>query len=85
MELAMVNDKILSIEELPPSYIDRVLFFGDGVYEVVRSYNGRIFALDEHLERFKRSLKAIEITWVDITKIRQHVESAFEKVKSWIK
>ena len=33
---------------------------------MLRSYNGKIFAIDEHFERFANSLKAIEITGVDI-------------------
>ncbi len=35
--------------------------FGDGVYEVIRVYSGRLFLLDEHLQRLQRSLSAIGI------------------------
>jgi D-alanine transaminase len=78
MQIAMIQDKILPMEELSPVYLDRGIFFGDGVYEVVRSYNGKIFALQEHLERFCNSLAAIEITGVDIEKVRSRVQKAFE-------
>ena len=50
MEIAMIQDEIVPMGELSPALLDRGTFFGDGVYEVVRSYNGKIFALDEHLE-----------------------------------
>ena len=40
MQLAMIQDRIVPIDELEPAYLDRGLYFGDGVYEVVRSYNG---------------------------------------------
>ncbi len=79
MQIAILNDKILPYEEVGPEYLDRGLFFGDGVYEVIRSYNGKIFALDEHLERFAASLKAIDITKVDINQIRGKILQAFEK------
>lgn len=77
MQIAMIQDKIMPAAELEPAYLDRGTYFGDGVYEVVRSYNGKIFALEEHLARFASSLAAIEITGVDIGQIRSRVQSAF--------
>lgn len=74
----MIDDRLLPLDELGEEFQDRGLFFGDGVYEVVRSYDGRIFALDEHLARFSASLKAIEITKVDIEQIRSRIMKAFE-------
>ena len=44
---------------------DRGFLFGDGVYEVVRSYGGRIFAQDEHLKRLHRGLCELRIRGVD--------------------
>ena len=79
MQIAILNDKIVPYDEVGLEYLDRGLFFGDGVYEVIRSYNGRIFALDEHLQRFLASLKAIEITEVDINQVRDKIIHAFEK------
>ncbi len=78
MQIAMIQDKIVSIAELEPVYIDRGIFFGDGVYEVVRSYNGKIFALEEHLQRFVNSLSAIEISGVDIHEILRRVLKSFD-------
>jgi len=78
MQIAMVNDKLLPAEELESIYFDRAIYFGDGIYEVVRSYNGRIFALEEHLQRFANGLAAIEITAVNIDEIRQRILKAFE-------
>jgi len=79
MQIAMVGDKVVRIEELEPVYLDRGTFFGDGIYEVMRSYNGKIFALDEHLERFANGIGAIEIQGVDINATRSRVLRAFEK------
>jgi len=78
MQLAMIDGAIRPFEELEPAYLDRGIFFGDGVYEVLRSYDGRIFALDEHLRRFAGSLAAIGITGVDMDLIRSRVLKAFK-------
>jgi D-alanine transaminase len=77
MQIAMIQDRIVPADQLDPAYLDRGTFFGDGVYEVVRSYNGKIFALDEHLQRFANSLAAIGITALDIADVRARVEKAF--------
>jgi len=78
MQIAMIQDKIVPVEELEPVYFDRGMFFGDGVYEVMRSYNGKIFALEEHLLRFAGSLSAIKISGVDIDLIRSRILKAFD-------
>ena len=78
MHVAMIQDKIVPIEELEPIYFDRGIYFGDGVYEVVRSYDGKIFAIEEHLQRLANSLAAIKIAGVDIDQIRCRVLKAFE-------
>jgi D-alanine transaminase len=78
MEIAMIQEKIVPLEKLDSAYLDRGIFFGDGVYEVVRSYNGKIFALDEHLQRFTRSLTEIGIKTLDIEQIRTKIVRAFE-------
>ena len=78
MQIAMIDDKIIPANELEPVYFDRGIFFGDGVYEVMRSYNGKIFALEEHLQRFTGSLSGVKITGMDIEMIRSRVLAAFE-------
>ncbi len=41
------------------SVFDRGLLYGDGLFETLRSYDGRIFALREHLVRMRRSARAL--------------------------
>jgi D-alanine transaminase len=82
MQLAMVGDKFIESGKLDSAYLDYGTFFGDGVYEVLRSYDGKIFALEEHLDRFKRSLKEVDIEGIDIETVRQRVLKAFEKCKT---
>lgn len=78
MQIAMLQDRILPLADLAPAHLDRGTYFGDGVYEVLRSYNGKIFALEDHLARFANSLAAIEITGVDIKQIRSRILKAFD-------
>lgn len=52
---------------------DRGFLFADGVYEVVRAYGGRPFALGEHLERLGRSLGALRIEGVDVDHVGEVV------------
>jgi D-alanine transaminase len=78
MQIAMIQDRIVDYDKLDPAYLDRGTYFGDGVYEVLRSYGGRIFAIEKHLARFTSSLAAIDITGVDIDDIREKVQLAFD-------
>lgn len=78
MQIAMIQDKIVPLDKLEAVYLDRGIFFGDGVYEVLRSYNGKIFALEEHLQRFASSLAGVGIAGVDIGQIRSRVLMAFD-------
>jgi len=44
------------------SVFDHGLLYGDGVFEGIRAYNGRVFKLQEHIERLFFSAKAILLT-----------------------
>ena len=44
------------------SVFDHGLLYGDGVFEGIRFYNGRVFRLDEHIDRLFDSAKAIHLT-----------------------
>ena len=60
-EIAYVNGEFLPLERATVHVEDRGFQFADGVYEVVRTYGGQPFAVDEHLARLSRSLEAIEL------------------------
>lgn len=62
MELAWINGKITELAQAQCALQDRGYFFGDGVYEVIRVYKGKPFALDFHLERFAKSAAGIRLT-----------------------
>lgn len=56
-----LNGKFVPEEEAKISIFDHGLLYGDGVFEGLRSYNGKIFKLDEHLTRLYKSGKAIAL------------------------
>lgn len=62
MEFALLNGEIIERSEAKVDVEDRGYQFGDGVYEVIRIYNGKMFTIDEHLERFVKSAESIGIT-----------------------
>lgn len=59
--LIYLNGKFVPREEAKISVFDHGLLYGDGVFEGIRSYNGRVFKLDEHLKRLYDSAKAIRL------------------------
>jgi D-alanine transaminase len=61
-ETVYLNGQFLPFEQAHVSVRDRGFLFADGVYEVVRYYNGRPVAMAAHLERLKFSLGRIQLT-----------------------
>lgn len=62
MTIAYLNGNFLPLEDAHISVLDRGFIFGDGVYEVIPVYAGKLFRLQEHLQRLERSLAAIELS-----------------------
>jgi branched-chain amino acid aminotransferase len=60
--LAYVNGEFLPESDAKISIFDHGLLYGDGVFEGIRAYGGRIFKLDRHLDRLYNSAKAIHLT-----------------------
>lgn len=66
MNISYFNGKFLPKDEVKISPDDRGFLLADGVYEVVRWYEGFFFDMDSHLSRLKRSLRELRITWSDV-------------------
>jgi D-alanine transaminase len=80
-ELAYLNGEFLPIDEALVPIEDRGYQFGDAVYEFVASYNGRLFYLEEHLDRLERSLKGLYFPPVSRETLRKAVLTLFEKAE----
>lgn len=75
MEKVLVNDQVIPRSDARVDIEDRGYQFGDGVYEVIRVYNGKMFTAEEHLDRLFSSAEKIFIA-MPYTKaqIKQWVE-----------
>jgi len=60
--IVWLNGELTDYEKASVSLDDRGFYFGDGVYEVIRAYGGRPFAVDRHLARLERSAAGIELS-----------------------
>jgi branched-chain amino acid aminotransferase len=56
-----IDGKYYPKEQARVSVYDHGLLYGDGVFEGIRAYNGRVFRLDEHLERLYASARSVAI------------------------
>jgi len=59
--LCYLNGEYTSLRDAKVSVLDRGFIFGDGVYEVVPAYGGKLFRFDEHMARLGRSLAKLRI------------------------
>ncbi len=59
MSWIYLDGKFVPAEEAAVSVYDHGLLYGDGVFEGIRAYNGRVFRLEEHVKRLYDSAKAI--------------------------
>ena len=57
-----INGTLYDKQQAAVSVYDHGLLYGDGVFEGIRSYAGKVFRLDEHLDRLWNSAKAIWLT-----------------------
>ncbi|HWR73703.1 MAG TPA: branched-chain-amino-acid transaminase [Nitrospirota bacterium] len=57
--LVYLDGRFIPAEQAMVSVFDHGFLYGDGIYETMRAYGGRIFLLDKHLSRLKRSAEAI--------------------------
>ena len=56
-----LNGEFVPAQQAMVSVFDRGFLFGDGVYEVIPAYGGRLFRLERHLDRLQRSLDGLRI------------------------
>jgi len=67
--IVYLNGQFLNEEDARISPKDRGFIFADGVYEVVKYYNGKPFRIDDHLQRLKRSLTELELDYSGVSEL----------------
>lgn len=74
-----INGKLYDKENATVSVYDHGLLYGDGVFEGIRSYAGKVFRMREHLDRLWNSAKAI---WLTIPISKEEMAKAIEDTLS---
>ena len=62
MSMGYLNGKFAPLAELQISPMDRGFLFGDGVYEVIPCYGGKMVAMSYHLARLHQSMDGISLS-----------------------
>ena len=70
-----INGELYDKDDAKISVFDHGLLYGDGVFEGIRSYAGKVFRISEHLDRLWKSAKAI---CLEIPMTRQDMVKAIE-------
>ena len=69
-EIAYLDGRWMKIEEATVPVWDRGYLFADALYEVVVSYDGRIWALERHLLRLERGIRELGMEGVGVAHVR---------------
>ena len=77
--MVYINNRIIPVEEATISPFDRGFLFADGVYESIRTYNGKLFRFKDHLDRLKRSLKEIRINFNNLDSLENIIYDLIKK------
>ena len=68
-----INGKLYPKEDAKISVFDHGLLYGDGVFEGIRCYNGRMFKFSEHIDRLYNSARAIAL---EIPMTKEEIKNA---------
>lgn len=81
--LGYYNGKYGLIEEMQIPMLDRVCWFGDGIYDATYAHNHKIFDMDAHLNRFYNSAKLLDINMpIERTELEKLLNELVQKVDS---
>ena len=71
--IVYINGLFWAIDKATISVLDRGFTYGDGLFETMRSYSGKIFRLECHLDRLFRSARSI---FIDLPMTKNEIRSA---------
>lgn len=80
MSIVFLNDAFMPMEEAKISPMDRGFLFGDGIYEVIPSYDNKLVGFGPHIDRMQEGMEliGIKLDW-DHAKWSQVVNALIEK------
>jgi branched-chain amino acid aminotransferase len=77
VSLVSLDGTVMDASQAAIPVTDEGLLRGDGVFEVIRVYAGRPFALDQHLQRMARSAEGLRLD-VDVAAVRSDIEALLD-------
>lgn len=82
VEIGYVNGQFGPLAEATIPINDRGFLFGDGVYEVLRGYDGRLWAEERHWRRLAWSLAELGLEGVDLDSLRSIMHEAVRRAQT---
>lgn len=77
-DFVYVNGNFVPPAEAVISVFDHGFLYGDGLFETMRSYNGHVFLLDQHLDRLQRSAEMLNLCVPSRTEIARALRKTVE-------
>jgi len=77
--IVFYNSRYIPLEDVAISPFDRGFLFADGVYESIRTYSGKLFKFEEHLQRLKRSSNEIQVRYSKPEKLEETIYELIKK------
>src|SRR5437762_12673702 len=71
-----MNGKLVDKADAKISVYDHGLLYGDGVFEGIRVYHGKVFRLKQHIERLYDSARSI---WLEVPMSKEALTAAVEE------
>ncbi|MCL2330616.1 MAG: branched-chain-amino-acid transaminase [Phycisphaerae bacterium] len=75
-----VNGRVVPVAQASINVFDHCVLYGDGVFEGIRSYGGKVFRLDAHLKRLEDSARAIRLV-IPMTR-QEMADAVYEAMKA---
>ena len=79
VETVYLNGSFIPYSEALVPFEDRGMLFADGIYEVVRAYDGRFFALEGHLQRLVASAQEIQLEVPPVEELQEAIQGVMER------
>ena len=77
-QLVWCNGNVVEADQVKVSPFDHGLLTGDGVFETLKVYDGRSFAVTRHLERLEHSAVGMGLTMPDAAQLRRAIDEVVE-------
>lgn len=82
-EIVWINGKVVKKKEAKVSIFDHAYLYGDGLFETMRAYKGKVFRLDQHTRRLLTSSKILKIKIpYSVTFLKNIISKLTKKIKS---